>query len=160
MRSLSALLPPARLVAIALLVLVPVALTACDAETPPDGDRGGRPASLVGSTWVVVSVDGRAGPVPGREPTIAFDGTSTKGDGGCNSFGGQYAYDASTGRIVIRELAMTARGCLDDRLNTFETAFAQALGSADQVAVDGQGLVVTGRGHRLVLVARGIDVAT
>jgi len=160
MRSLTALLPPARLVAIALLVLLPVALAACDAETPPDGDRSGRPAALTGSAWTVVSVDGRPAPVPGREPTIAFDASTTKGDGGCNSFGGQYAYDGSTGQIAIRELAMTARGCLDDRLNAFETAFAQALGSADHVAVDGQSLVLTGRGHRLVLVARGVNAAS
>jgi heat shock protein HslJ len=160
MRSLTVLLPPARLVAVALLVLLPVALVACDAETPPDGDHGGRPAALTGSAWTVVSVDGRPAPVPGREPTIAFDASTTKGDGGCNSFGGQHAYEESTGQIVIRELAMTARGCLDDRLNTFETAFAQALGSTDHIDIDGQRLVLTGRDHRLVLVARGVDAAS
>jgi len=149
-----------RLVAIAVLALLPLLLGACDAETPPDGDRGGRPATLTGTTWTVVSVDLRPAPVPGREPTIAFDGSTTKGDGGCNSFGGQYAYEASTGQIAFRELAMTARGCLDDRLNTFETAFAQALAAADHVDADGQGLVLTGQGHRLVLVVRGVDAAT
>ena len=140
----------------AALALVAVIAIACEADAPPESSGPG-PSTLVGTAWSAVSVDGGPAPVPGKEPTIAFDAGTVTGDAGCNMFFGKYGYEPATGRFVFQELAMTARGCLDDRLNAFETAFSQALGSADHLAMDGQTLLMTGPAHRIVFAPRAND---
>jgi heat shock protein HslJ len=142
------------------LAFVALLATACDSEAPPErgGDPG--PSVLSGSEWSVVSVDGRAAPLPGKEPSVAFAAGTVTGDGGCNRFSGNYRYEPTTGQITFQELAMTARGCLDDRLNAFETSFMQAFGTAQQAGIDGPRLVLTSPGHRIVLVPRATDAAS
>ena len=139
------------------LAVVTLIAAACDSDAPPSpsGDPG--PTVLSGTEWSVVSVDGRAAPVPGKEPSVVFSAGTVAGDAGCNMFSGTYGYDPSTGQFSIQGLAMTARGCLDDQLNTFETSFAQAFATADHAASDGVGLVLTSPGHRIVLMPHARD---
>jgi len=143
-----------RTVARALIVVFATVLLAagCDQGSGwVDAGPGHSPATLTNSHWAVVSVNGEP-PVPNFTPTISFLPTSASGSGGCNSFGGQYHYDPMTGGIAFKELGMTLIGCLDNRVGAFETAYVQALGVADHVAIDATGrLVLSGRGNVIVL---------
>jgi heat shock protein HslJ len=133
--------PPA-----ALLVLAVVA--ASDGATTPSG---GMPASAFqGPTWAAVLVVGGQ-PQPNAQPTITFMADRVKGTGGCNTFGGGYRYDESTGRITFGQLAMTMMACLDNRRMVVESAFLGAVNVADHLPLDGHGqLHPTGPGGEVV----------
>jgi heat shock protein HslJ len=137
---------PARLLMI--LVLVSLSLVACAGS---DLTREAHPTTLTGTVWRAVSVVGRP-PVAGREPTMAFAVDQVKGSAGCNSYGGQYRYDPSTGGIAFAELAMTAMGCLEQARMDVEAAFAKAIISVTTASIDPQGrLVLSGPGGEIVL---------
>jgi heat shock protein HslJ len=123
-------------------------LAAC-AES--DLTREARPTTLTGTVWRVVAVNGRP-PVGGAEPTAAFGAAEVKGSAGCNSYGGQYAYDQSTGAIAFRELGMTAMACVEPARNDFEVLFTRAINQATSASIDPEGrLVLTGPGGEIVL---------
>jgi heat shock protein HslJ len=131
-----------------------VTLAACDAAEPGPSGGGSRPTTLAGSSWSVLTVAGRA-PGPGAAPpTITFTGTTAKGSGGCNQFGGSYQYDAATGHIAFAELGMTAMACVEKGRMDLEAAYVQALGRATQVDLDAdRHLVLSGPGGVIVLAA-------
>ena len=135
---------PARL----MLLLVPlIALAAC---ADSDLTRESHPTTLHGTAWRVVSVNGRPA-VAGSEPTAIFAAGDVKGSGGCNSYGGRYAYEPSTGAIAFRDLAMTAMACLEPARNDFEMLFSQAITGAASASMDAQGrLVLSGPGGEIV----------
>lgn len=141
---------------LALAVGASLAVAACAVGTPPA--EPDQPTRLAGTQWAVVAVDTLTAPVPGREPTLLFGGATVSGTGGCNSFSGAYAYQPPSGAITFRDLSMTAMACLDQPLNDFERAFFEALSAADRLAGTDLQLVVSGRGHRLVLVPKARDV--
>jgi heat shock protein HslJ len=145
-----------RAIAVTLIVLLVVFVAACDDRSSPIGPGPG-PASLVGTQWAVVAADRLTAPVPGREPTLLLDLDRASGTGGCNNFSGTYTYDPATGAIAFRGLSMTATACLDHPLTNFERAFFEALSSADRLVGTDLQLVITGGGHRLVLVPRASD---
>jgi len=138
---------------VALVATLVVLLTACGAPaTPTDGSVGPRLGALTGTTWRVVTVNGRV-PVPGAEPTAAFTATHVTGSGGCNHYGGAYALDASTGTIVFREMGMTAMACAEAPKNDYETLFTQTMRQATSAAIDPAGrLVLSGPAGQVVLV--------
>ena len=142
-------------------VAVSVAAVGCDAsETPPGSSSpGGHPATLAGTSWIVAAVNGQAPPIRGSEPAIAFDGTTARGSGGCNQFGGRYAYDPVTGQLRFDELGMTAMACAERPRTDYEAAFFQTLAKVDLAtfAPDG-GLTLTGPGGRIDLVVVGPTV--
>jgi len=143
---------PGRFLAAPLIAALLMALVACDAAEPVP-PAGGRPQSLQGTSWSVVTVAGRA-PQPGVAMTIMFLATTARGSGGSNQFGGNYQYDAATGRIAFKELGMTAMACVDIRRMDLEAAYVQALGRATQVDVDAdRHLVIGGPGGVVVLAA-------
>ena len=145
--------PPRRLVAPALLVALLVALVACDAAELVPQPGGPRPQALQGTNWSVVTVAGRA-PQQGAAMTIMFLASTARGSGGCNQFGGNYQYDASTGRIAFKELGMTAMACVQAQRMDLEAAYVQALGRATQVDVDADGhLVIGGPGGVVIFAA-------
>jgi heat shock protein HslJ len=112
------------------------------------------PATLVGTAWTVVSVGGRT-PVPGSEPTVAFDAQSATGSGGCNVFGGSYRYDPIAARIAFGDnLGMTAMACGEAARNEFETLFFQALTQATLVSIDGAGRLSLGGAGGVILLER------
>ena len=138
---------------ILLALLVGLSIAACDDASLT---RDGRPDSLAGTAWRVLSVNDRA-PVAGSEPTAIFTAAKVNGSAGCNSYGGSYTYDPSTGAISFPELGMTAMGCLQPGRNEFETLFSQAIGSVTTASVDEEGrLVLTGPGAQILLVVDGV----
>lgn len=130
-----------------LLVSLALLLSAC-AES--DLSREAHPTTLAGSAWRVVSVNGRP-PIAGSEPTAVFAATSVQGSAGCNSYGGEYAYDPSTGAISFRDLGMTLMACVEPGRDDFEGIFTQAMNQARSVSIDPEGrLVLSGPGGEIV----------
>jgi len=108
------------------------------------------PTSLVGTTWRLVSLDARR-PPDGPDLTIDFSPTDVSGEGGCNSFGGQYAYRAATGELRLAGLVSTKRACVDAARNDAEAAYFGALDTVDQASIDPGGrLVLSGSDAVLV----------
>ena len=138
------------------LAIVSIAVLAfgCSPSTesgPSESNPAGRPATLAGTAWRVVSVGGRA-PVAAARPTAVFSADRITGSGGCNTYGGRYQYDPAAGRIEMRDLGMTLMACVEGPRNDFETAFFQALGQANLVSVDAQGRMgLSGPGGVIVL---------
>ena len=131
-----------------LLLLMALALAACDAFGLV---RESHPAALSQTAWRVVAIDGRA-PVPGGEPTAAFDVDRVSGSAGCNSYGGRYAYDPATGAISFGELGRTLMLCTEPARNDVETAFMKALVRVSDASIDPEGrLVLSGGGSEIVL---------
>jgi heat shock protein HslJ len=145
------------------LLASPLALAvlagACGSGGPsPSGPIDGHPATLAGTSWIVVSV-GELAAVPGSQPTMAFGPTAVSGNGGCNAFGGPYQYEPSTGRLAFGQLAMTLVACADHAKNVFETRLIQALGPTLQATLDADGrLMLSGPGGLIVLAAIGPTV--
>ncbi len=136
-----------------LVVILTLLLSACGES---DLTREARPATLGGSAWRVVSVNGRP-PIAGSEPTAVFAATEVKGSAGCNSYGGEYAYDPSTGAIAFRDLAMTAMACAEAARNDFEGNFTIAINKATSASIDPEGrLVLSGPGGEIVLAVDGV----
>jgi heat shock protein HslJ len=142
-----------RPVVIAVLLAMAVAVAGCGGEPDPSGSPpAGSLATLAGSSWAVVSVNGRP-PIPGHVPTVAFESERISGSGGCNQFGGRYQLDPATGRFATVEIGSTLMGCLAAGVSDFEAMFVQALGGATQVALDPAGqLVLSGPSGRVILV--------
>ena len=137
---------------LALAIVASIALAACDAEPSPSPSGPG-PSSLAGTSWTLVSVNGRL-PVPLAPPTLAFTDTDAFGTGGCNGYGGKYRYDPRTGSIVFRDMGMTLMLCVDNGRNFVESAFFGALTAATRVAFDAGGrLHLAGAAGELVLVS-------
>ena len=136
-----------------LLVTLALLLAACGES---DLIRQSRPTTLAGSAWRVVSVNGQP-PVAGSEPTAVFAATEVKGSAGCNSYGGNYTYDPSTGALAFRDLAMTAMACAEPRRNDFEGIFTRAINQATSASIDPEGrLVLAGPGGEIVLAVDAI----
>jgi heat shock protein HslJ len=140
----------ARLAAAVAAVVIVALVAACDEAIAPSGSAGPSPDSFVNVPWSAISIRGLA-PVPGSEPSIVFAVAHVKGSGGCNQFRGDYRYDQATGTIELANLAMTAMGCLDPKVSSVETAFAQALTQANRLDLDADGrLRLTGTGGEVV----------
>jgi heat shock protein HslJ len=113
--------------------------------------RVSHPTSPAGTTWRVLSVQGRLVPA-GQDVTIAFDSDQVSGNGGCNSFGGQFTYEPATGSFRVSRRATTLRACVDPVRNDLESAYVQALDGATVANIDPAGhVVLTGPGAELVL---------
>ena len=141
------------LLTVALVGILAGSLVACAAEVGPSGSPpGGAISGLAGTSWIVVSVDGRS-PVAGAVPTATFDAVRVSGTGGCNQYGGPYRLDPSTGQLGVGELVSTDMGCLGAGVSAFETTYLRALGGATQAKLDPLGqLVLSGATGRIVLV--------
>ena len=125
-------------------------LTACSAEPPGSLNRVSHPTTLAGTTWRLLSIQGR--PVAGiPEVTLAFDGDRVSGNGGCNSFGGQFTYEPATGALAVSGLLSTMRACAEPARNDVEAAYLKALPGVALASMDSAGhLVLTGSGAELV----------
>lgn len=112
--------------------------------------RVSHPASLVGTAWRLVSIDGHK-PPSSPDVTIAFGPSDISGDGPCNSFGGTYAYDPTIGALQFGPLVSTKRACVDPVLNDAEAAYFGALHGVVGASDDPNGrLVLAGAGPELV----------
>jgi heat shock protein HslJ len=143
---------PTLLVAL-LAVLATLSLAACGESNL---SREAHPTNLTATAWRAVAVNGRP-PIPGSEPTMAFAAAEVKGSAGCNSYGGRYRYDPTTGLIEFRDMAMTAMACLEPGRGEIEALFTTALGQASSASIDPQGrLVLSGPGGEIVLAVDGV----
>jgi heat shock protein HslJ len=133
-----------------LLALIAIAVGACAGTAPSEIPGPGGPI-LSGTGWRVVSVGGRP-PAAGAPATIAFGVRDVTGSGGCNSFGGGYTFEPSTGRLAFGDnLAMTAMACLEGPRNDFETAFFQALIMVTNASLVAGRLTLSGPAGEIVL---------
>lgn len=123
-----------------LVLVIGIVLAACGADDPDPTAVDGHPATLAGTAWRVVTIAGQRPPA-GSEPAIAFDATSAKGSGGCNTFSGTYRYER-TGALAFGDLAMTAMACLEAPRNEIETAFMRTLGGVSLASLDALGRLV------------------
>ena len=136
-----------------LLLLAGLALSACGESSLT---REAHPTTLAGTAWRVVSINGRP-PVARSEPTAAFGPANVTGSSGCNSYGGAYTYDPSTGSIAFKDLMMTLMLCIEPARNDIETLFNQAINQATSASIDPQGrLVLSGPGGEIVLAVDAI----
>jgi len=135
-----------------LIAVVGLTLAACDGS---DVNREGHPSTLNGTVWRAVTINGRQ-PVAGSEPTAVFGATNVNGSSGCNSYGGTYTYDPSTGTIAFKDVAMTLMLCAQPARNVVESLFTQAFNAAASASIDPQGrLVLSGPAGEIVLVVAG-----
>ena len=130
-------------------------LGACDAAGSPGDDGVGtappglHPTRLAGTTWRIVSAQGR--PIPGGDDQVAFDETRVFGSAGCNRFTAGVAYRPDTGAISMLQPATTEMACPGAR-DTFERGFLQALVGARTASLDPTGrLSLEGLGGPIVL---------
>jgi heat shock protein HslJ len=127
-----------------------IILNACAGEPPASLNRVSHPTTLAGTTWRLLSIQGR--PVPAiPEVAIAFDGGHISGNGGCNSFGGQFTYEPANGALAVSGLLSTMRACAEAARNDVESAYLKALPGMALASMDSAGhLVLTGSGAELV----------
>lgn len=136
------------------LAVLALLLAACGES---DLTREARPTTLAGSAWRVVAVNGRP-PIAGSEPTAVFAAAEVKGSAGCNSYGGRYTYDHSTGAIAFQDLGMTLMACAEPARNDMEALFSRAINQAATASIDPEGrLVLSGPGGEIVLTVDAIS---
>jgi heat shock protein HslJ len=124
-------------------------VAACGADPSPSGGRIDHPTALAGTSWRLVGIGERLLPA---DPVMSllFTSSEASGSGGCNAFGGTYAYDPGGGVLRIESLVSTKRACVEPARNGVEAAFFEALRSPLTAAVDDAG--------RLVLVGRDVTL--
>ena len=129
---------------LALLILGTIILVSC-ASAPS--------TQLVGTTWVLTNLNGntQVGEALGGQPvTLGFtSNTEAGGSGGCNGFGAKYEA-GSDGTILFSQIISTLMACTQQGVGDVETAYLDALNSADHFEVAGNILTITGGGHSLV----------
>ena len=120
-----------------------LAAGACEAAAPSSS-----PVSLAGTHWQVISIAGRA-PLPRNAPTLAFEAGRVSGTAGCNGYGST-AVSVAGNTISLKDLAMTAMGCVDQAVMEQETSYFQTLAAASRIAVADGRLSLSGPRGELV----------
>lgn len=117
---------------------------------PASGCGGGTiaPATLAGTSWTVVSVNGRATP-GGADYSLQFADGKIAAKFGCNGIGGSYRQNGD--HVATADLAQTAMGC-PEPAGTFESQGTAVLRSNMRVEATG------GERLRLVSEAGTIDL--
>ena len=85
---------------------------------------------LAGANWRLVRLDDEPVPKDVEAPTLAIEGASVAGFGGCNRYSGTVAEEAP-GRIAVGRLLTTRMACPPPVMD-LETRFLDTLGKADQ----------------------------
>lgn len=110
-------------------------------------------AGSIEGNWVLDSATGADGAIAvdiGNTPTLRLESGSVTGQSHCNSFGGQYRVNTS-GRFEITDgLAMTEMACADADAMTAEQLLLDALAAVESFGIEGDNLVLSGDGVRLV----------
>ncbi len=121
--------------------------------TPTSGDAtmGG----LAGVTWTLVSYGDPADPTPvaptAAPITIIFSTSGVSGNGGCNSYGGDFQYDQNS--LAISGVVHTMMACLDQSLMDQENTFFSALSTASSYQINGNQLQISYDGGVLTFTA-------
>jgi len=103
--------------------------------------------TLEGVTWVLKfygDPDNLTSAVVGHEPTLTFDKDKGKigGNGGVNSYGGNYGVDGNN--LTISEVIHTLMASTNEALNTQENNFFKILDSTQSFNIDDGELTITG----------------
>ncbi|HEY8178070.1 MAG TPA: META domain-containing protein [Candidatus Limnocylindria bacterium] len=121
-----------------------VALTACAGTGTASSHAT---ASLNGTSWTLVEIDGRE-PAGDAVPTLAFDEAgNVSGSAGCNTFMGTPTIEGSS--ISMGPLGTTRVAC-SGAAGLTETAFLAAMNEVESFAIDSQGRLVMEDGVVLV----------
>jgi heat shock protein HslJ len=120
----------AALAAVLLIALLAACSPGADVSPSPSA-----PASLAGSAWRAVSVDGTS-PVDGSEPTLTFAETEISGTTGCNQYFGGYTY--AEGTISFTQVGMTMMAC-EGPISDVEATYTAALNGATTATIDDGG---------------------
>jgi heat shock protein HslJ len=102
---------------------------------------------LEGATWVLKSYgdpnDLKAA-VADRATTLTFDKETKRvgGNGGVNSYGGEYTIDGD--KLTVSEIIHTMMASINEALNTQETQFFKILQSAQSFEINGKELTING----------------
>ncbi len=118
--------------AILTMVVLVLALSACN--------LGEKDADLKGSAWELVSL-GDALPVPGTNVTLSFEKDNLGGNGGCNSYGGEFKLKGDTltiGNVYSTEMYCEAEGIMDQ-----EARYYQMLSNVESFSLAGEELILT-----------------
>jgi heat shock protein HslJ len=94
---------------------------------------------------------GQYSPIPDSTLTIHFEDGQVSGNGGCNSYGGEYR--VSGDKLKLEKLMSTLMACADPAMMEQETIFMQALGDAQRFDIaDGRLQVYGSDGEALTFV--------
>lgn len=118
-----------------------LALAACESAVSDDNGSG----ELMRRDWVAQSIDGKAVIDPGRV-TLAFADGRVSGRGGCNLYSGPA--EIGRGTLKIGALISTKMACADNGMMQQESAYLNALQSAERYSFrpDGALVVATATG--------------
>ena len=105
---------------------------------------------LNGTAWELYSM-GQYSPIPGSRVTVNFEDDQVSGNGGCNSYSGEYQVHGE--KIEIGMLMSTLMACADPAMMEQETIFMQSLGNARSFEiVDGQLQIIGSDGEALIFI--------
>jgi heat shock protein HslJ len=113
-------------------------LAACGASQDALGPSGGM--SLIGPTWQLVSLEGRAAVAGSRVTAVFAEGDRVSGSAGCNSYFGRAR--AADGRLAVRGLGSTLMYCTAEGVMPQEQAYLAALERAAVFGIAGTELRV------------------
>lgn len=116
-------------------------------------------AALVGTAWQLhtflsgETADSTASSLIGDSTiTLMFNEDGTLGgNGGCNSYGGDYQVDGEN--LTIGELERTVMDCEPEGVDEQETMYLNALGTAERYSIEGEQLTIYYPGGGLVFAA-------
>ena len=120
---------------------------------PPD-QQTQRADPLSGSAWLLVSYGppgSETGAVTAAPATLEFGrGGLIRGNGGCNSFSGQYQLQGK--KVTFSNFTSSMMACVDQTLTDQETAVLKGLQSAGTFAISADQLVIfsTSGGSQLI----------
>lgn len=126
---------------ISVVILSAFLLSAC-------GSIGGSSSDLKGSAWELVSL-GNSLPVPGTNITLSFDKDNLGGNGGCNSYGGEFKLKGD--KLTIGDVYSTEMYCEAEGIMDQEARYYQMISNVESFSVDGEELILnTADGETLV----------
>ena len=107
--------------------------------------------ALDGTHWTLTQLNGQPPVAAEAVVDLSFQAEGRiGGNGGCNSYGGDYAVSGS--RLTVSNLMSTLMACLDDGLNTQESAYWAALGTVASYDLSGDVLTLKDASGAAVLV--------
>ena len=131
------------------LLLTCLVLVGCTVSLPPatpaEGTATPEPEQvLAGTNWQLIALGdvGAATPVlTGSTVTLAFSADGQAGgNGGCNSYGGDYTVEGDT--VTFGEIISTLMACADQNVTEQEQQYLAALGAANRFAITADTLTI------------------
>lgn len=105
---------------------------------------------LPDTEWVLADLGGAGVINNPQKPTLRFVGSDRiQGQGGCNSFSGNYQINGED--LTISALISTKRACVDSQAQEQENRYFQALERAQRVSIDGSALLIYSEGSEVPL---------